>query len=143
MEFPCQFTIVDEKETGSIAEKFSRILKKGDIVTLNGNLGAGKTFFVKEVCKHFGIVNSSSPSFAIVNQYDGDSRVYHFDFYRIKKENELIDIGFEDYINDLDAISFIEWSDMFPEILPKQRYEIFIELKNDDSRELRINKYER
>lgn len=143
MEFPVSFEIKTEEETISIAKEFSEILQQGDIVTLNGNLGAGKTFFTKEVCKNFGITNSSSPSFAIVNQYDGDCRIYHFDFYRIKKEVELADLGFEDYINDLDAICFIEWSDMFPDVLPAERYEVTLELKQDNTRELKINRYER
>jgi len=143
MNFPAIFEIKTEDQTISVAKEFSSILKEGDIVTLNGNLGAGKTFFTKEVCKSFGIINSSSPSFAIVNQYDGLYKIYHFDFYRIKKEAELIDLGFEDYINDLDAICFIEWSNMYPNILPAERYEVTLKLKQDNTRELKINKYER
>ena len=140
MDFPVSFQVSDEEETIKIADEFSRILHDGDVVTLNGNLGAGKTFFVKSVCRNYGIENSSSPSFAIVNQYDGKKKIYHFDFYRIKKENELFDLGFEDYINDLDAICFIEWSDMFPEILPKRRYDISLQLNNNNIREIKITK---
>lgn len=143
MEFPVSFKVTQEEETIDIAKKFSAVLQEGDIVTLNGNLGAGKTFFVKAVCKFFGIENSSSPSFAIVNQYDGNFKIYHFDFYRIKKENELFDLGFEDYVNDLGAICFIEWSDMFPEVLPTNRFEINLNLNEDNSRDIRIIKNER
>lgn len=141
MEFPYKIIVTSEVETMNLAEEFSRIISTGDVIALNGELGAGKTFFVKSLCSNFNINNVSSPSFAIVNEYSGMYKIYHFDFYRIKKSIELYDIGFEDYIND-DAIIFIEWAEMMEEILPDRRYEIKFELLCERKREITIIKNE-
>jgi tRNA threonylcarbamoyladenosine biosynthesis protein TsaE len=130
-----------ERDSEIIAKEFAIILEKGDIVFLNGNLGTGKTFFVKSVCAEFGIRNVSSPSFAIVNEYSGLEKIVHFDFYRIRKAKELLDIGFNDYLAD-DAIIFIEWAEMYPEILPHKFYEVKFEYINDLSRNIIITKHE-
>jgi len=89
-----------EDDTILIANEFAVKLKIGMIIILNGDLGAGKTFFIKQILQKFNVTNTSSPTFAIVNEYSGDKTFYHFDFYRINKENELHNIGIEDYFND-------------------------------------------
>jgi len=139
MEFPFKKKISTEEDTKQVANLFSEVLKEGDIVLLNGNLGSGKTFFVKQICRTFGIDNVTSPTFSIVNEYYGDIKIYHFDFYRINKLVELEDIGFDEYIDDVESIIFIEWADMFPEILPdKNIYNVdFIKTKNEE-REISI-----
>lgn len=131
-----------EKDTEQIALSFITEINQGDVVILNGPLGSGKTFFVKKIAEYFKISNTSSPTFAIVNEYLGDKKLFHFDFYRINSINELHDIGFEDYLSDSEAITFIEWGELFPEILPQSRYEIQIDLNEDDSRKIVITKYE-
>ncbi len=131
-----------EKDTEQIALSFIIEINPGDIIVLNGPLGSGKTFFVKKIAEYFKISNTSSPTFAIVNEYLGDKKLFHFDFYRINSINELHDIGFEDYLSDSEAITFIEWGELFPEILPQSRYEIQIDLNEDDSRKIVITKYE-
>jgi tRNA threonylcarbamoyladenosine biosynthesis protein TsaE len=131
-----------EKDTEQIALNFISEINPGAVIVLNGPLGSGKTFFVKKIADYFKISNTSSPTFAIVNEYLGDKKLYHFDFYRINSINELHDIGFEDYLSDSDAITFIEWGELFPEILPQSRYEIQIDLNEDDSRKIVIRKYE-
>lgn len=131
-----------EKDTELIALNFANEINAGDIIVLNGPLGSGKTFFVKKIADYFKISNTSSPTFAIVNEYLGNRKLYHFDFYRINSINELHDIGFEDYLSDLEAITFVEWGELFPEILPQSRYEIQINLNEDDSRKIVIRKYE-
>jgi len=141
MEFPFHKKIITESETAEIAEEFSKLLVNGEIVLLNGDLGSGKTFFVKSVCRQFGIQNVSSPSFSIVNEYQGDKNIIHFDFYRVKKIEELYDIGFEDYIMNTETVVFIEWSNMFLEILPKKNYEIEIKFANNSEREITIVKH--
>ena len=141
MKFPFHKKIITESETAKIAEEFSELLVPGEIVLLNGDLGCGKTFFVKSVCRKFGIQNVSSPSFSIVNEYQGDKNIIHFDFYRVKKIEELYDIGFEDYIMDTETVVFIEWSNMFMEILPKKNYEIEIKFANNSEREITIVKH--
>lgn len=115
--------------------------KKGDRIILNGELGAGKTFFIKAALSSIGIKNVSSPSFAIVNEYQIDFPVYHFDFYRLKNSAELFDIGWQDYLNNEDSIIFIEWGNRFPEVLPNERIEITIDMKDGTEREFRFKKF--
>ncbi len=140
MEFPFQSDIYKEDDTVEVAKKFSRHLKKGDIVLLNGSLGSGKTFFVKHVCSEYGIKNVSSPSFSIVNEYVNSKKIFHFDFYRIKKITELYDIGFEDYINDETAVTFIEWAQLWDEILHRKSYIIDIDYDDAHKRKISIKK---
>jgi tRNA threonylcarbamoyladenosine biosynthesis protein TsaE len=142
MDFPFIKKVNSEDETSKFAEEFSSLLNPGDIILLNGDLGSGKTFFVKKICAQIGIENVSSPSFAIVNEYHNGKKVTHFDFYRITKIEELYDIGFEDYIMNREAIVFIEWADLFPDILPKKFYVINFKIINITSRELTISKHE-
>ncbi len=140
MEFPYHQKVYTEEETKNLAEELAAGLKPGDLVILNGNLGAGKTFFVKQVGNFFKTENVNSPTFALVNQYEGKIKIYHFDFYRINKPVELFDIGFNDYLNDEEAVTFIEWGNLMEEILPKSRIEIEIKLNDDFSRDFFIEK---
>ncbi len=142
MLFPFEKICNNENETRLLAKDFSEILEDGDLIVLNGNLGTGKTFFVKEILKYFNITNVTSPSFAIVNEYNGEKKIFHFDFYRIKNQNELVDIGFQDYLSDLDSVIFIEWGEMFPEILPKENIEINIQNLGGSKRKFTFKKYE-
>ena len=134
--------VCSEEETIDLAYSFADILKSGDVIVLNGNLGAGKTFFVRNVVKKFGIENVCSPTFAIVNEYINSNKIYHFDFYRINNSSELFDIGYYDYLNDLEAITFIEWGNLIPEVLPHKRIEIDIQIENDFSRKFNFIRYE-
>lgn len=142
MEFPLKIITTNENETTEVAIKFSKILKQGDVVSFIGDLGAGKTFFVKSVLSEFGHGDVSSPTFAIVNEYKNKFQISHFDFYRIKKIEELYDIGFDDYLNDEEAITFIEWANLFPQILPKHRYEIKIKYLGNSKREFIIDLFQ-
>jgi tRNA threonylcarbamoyladenosine biosynthesis protein TsaE len=138
--FPWSHTVFLENETVEIANHFASELKPGDVVLLNGKLGSGKTFFVKNVCMNFGIQNVSSPSFSIVNEYEGAYKIFHFDFYRVEKAEELEDIGFDDYLNDSEAIVFIEWAEMFEKMLPRNHYKINFQIITDGKREIKIDK---
>lgn len=140
MVFPFTRTVSSPDETKKLASEFSEIINPGIVVVLNGELGSGKTFFVKEICKNWGITNVSSPSFAIVNNYSNSRSVYHFDFYRIKKKEELFDIGFNDYINNKDAVIFIEWGNLINEILPKERIQVNIKIIDDLKRKFVFEK---
>ena len=131
-----------ENETIAIAKEFAKLITDGMVVTLIGNLGAGKTFFIKRILEDFNINNANSPSFAIVNEYYGKKKFYHFDFYRINSQVELIDIGIEDYFNDDEAVTFIEWADMFPNVIPSKRIEVNIKMMENDSRLFEIKEYE-
>lgn len=141
MEFPYERISSSEEDTRKIALEFLNVLKAGDVVVLNGELGTGKTFFIKKIAESLGVQNANSPTFAIVNEYGSQPMIYHFDFYRINKVNELHDIGLEDYLTDSDAIIFIEWGELFPEVLPSKRYEIKIQEIENEKRKFRFFKY--
>ena len=141
MFFPYARKSVSESETSIIAEEFAASLKNGMIIILNGELGAGKTFFIKQVLKQFNVTNANSPTFAIVNEYAGDKTFYHFDFYRINTESELLNIGIEDYFSDEESVIFIEWGNLFPDILPQKRIEININYLTADEREFEFKEH--
>ncbi len=136
-----EFISNSPEETFQIAKDFSDELKPGDVVALNGNLGTGKTIFVKGICAGLNAEqNPLSPTFSIINEYNGKYKIYHFDFYRIKDIEELYDIGYEDYFND-ESICLIEWANMFPEILPQERIEVLIDFgENETQRKITVNK---
>lgn len=140
MNFPIDFISKSEKETIQVAEKFSSVISIGDVICLNGDLGSGKTVFVKALCKQFDIDNVSSPSFAIVNEYNGKTKIYHFDFYRLKSVKELYEIGFDDYLLDNNSILVIEWAELFNEILPLKRYDVSFNIFDGTKRKISIRK---
>jgi tRNA threonylcarbamoyladenosine biosynthesis protein TsaE len=131
----------DPADIDQFAREIKDLIKPGDIFALTGNLGSGKTYLVKKIAGLLGAKNTSSPSFAIVNEYLAEIKIYHFDFYRIKKVAELYDIGFEEYF-DSEAVVFIEWADMFPEMIPSDCYKINIQMLNNDERKLTLVKDE-
>ena len=135
-------TVNDEKGTEDLAIKFAKGIRNGQVIVLNGNLGSGKTFFIKKILQHFGINYVNSPSFAIVNEYEGNIKAFHFDFYRLKNINELYDIGWQDYLNDDEAVIFIEWGELINEALPKKRLEIFITILEGSIRKFECMRYE-
>ena len=142
MRFPFEITVDSQEDTADTARRFAEEIQGGDVIALTGNLGSGKTFFVNKICKYFGIENVSSPSFAIVNQYQNSLLINHFDFYRIKKEVELYDIGFNEYLSEPAAINFIEWADLFPELLPQKHFKVAISIIDQTKRKIEISKNE-
>ncbi len=141
MEFPFERMVESEQETAEIASHFSKSIRPGNIICLIGNLGTGKTFFIKSVCREFEINNISSPTFAIVNQHTGKFSVNHFDLYRIKKAEELYDIGFEEYLSDSNSITFIEWADLFEDVIAECSYKVYFKFFGQSNRKIRIEKY--
>lgn len=142
MFYPSERICRTESDTENLAIEFANSLNGGEVVILTGNLGAGKTFFIKSVCFVMGIHNVVSPTFAIVNEHNGKFHINHFDFYRINSVNELYDIGFDDYLNNNSSITFIEWGELFRDILPKKRIEIKIDFDSKQTRIFKLNKYE-
>lgn len=130
-----------QEETIKLAERFAKQkLYPGVVAALYGDLGSGKTHFVKGVCKAFNVLNhASSPSFTIINEYKSDKiTIYHFDFFRIHDLSEISEIGFDDYIYS-DAISLIEWADRVEKMLPDVRYDIyFYHTENENERIIKI-----
>jgi tRNA threonylcarbamoyladenosine biosynthesis protein TsaE len=98
-------------------------------------MGAGKTTFIKAVCEELGVDDViTSPTFAIINEYEGrDGSIFHFDFYRIKKLEEVYDMGYEDYFYS-GALCFIEWPELIEEVLPEDAVRVSIAEQPDGSR---------
>ena len=126
-------------ETLEIAKEFAKNLSVGDIVLLNGDLGAGKTVFVKGVTDYFsnGKAVAVSPTFLIVNVYEISPEIYHFDLYRINDVSELDAIGAEEYFYG-DGISFVEWPERASGMFPSFAKKIYIEKVNENIRKIRI-----
>ena len=126
-------------DTINFAKQYAKTLKAGDVVLLDGNLGAGKTVFAKGIVEYFsnGSQIAVSPTFTIVNEYNSNPVIYHFDFYRIKNQDELIAIGIEEYLYG-GGICIIEWPERAPDILQGIDYKLVKILKDNN---LRIIEY--
>ena len=128
-------------DTEKIAYDFSQKLKSGDVVCMYGEMGVGKTAFVRGLARGLDITEPiTSPTFTIVNEYSGRLTLYHFDVYRIDDPDEMYEIGYDEYI-DGDGVSVIEWPQLIDDMLPYKRYNVTIS-KNydmgDDFRKITI-----
>ena len=124
-------------DTLNIAKNFARLLSRGDLVVLTGELGAGKTKFTEGFLSFYGIEDEiSSPTFNIVNEYSVNGiNIYHFDVYRLEDSEEFYAIGGEEYFDK--GICLIEWGELIKDVLPKDYLEIKFE-KNLDNENIRI-----
>ena len=130
--FTC--TTNSPEETAHLAELVGQKIREGTVLCLEGDLGAGKTLFVQSLAHTLGVEGEvTSPTFNLMNVYEGICRVYHFDLYRLENAAELEDIGFYEYTEDPDGIVFIEWSDKFPEELPDDYLSIRIDRLAEDA----------
>jgi tRNA threonylcarbamoyladenosine biosynthesis protein TsaE len=134
-----EILIKDLSGIDAAAKQFLAALGQRSVVAFYAPMGAGKTTFITAVCKALGVRNDavSSPSFSIVNEYrgsDGQS-IFHFDFYRIDKIAEALDIGFFEYI-DSGSLCLIEWPENIEEILPEETLRVHITVLSDQSRRL-------
>jgi tRNA threonylcarbamoyladenosine biosynthesis protein TsaE len=125
-------------ETKKIAYEFAKNLKSGDALCMYGDLGVGKTAFVQGLAQGLGIDEPiTSPTFTIVNEYEGDLPLYHFDVYRIADSDEMYEIGYDEYVYG-DGVSVIEWPQLIEDILPENRYDITISKDYDKGENYRI-----
>lgn len=122
------------------AQEFIDQMGDNKIFAFYGSMGAGKTTFVKALCKAMGVTDTvNSPTFAIVNEYDTPMGhpIYHFDFYRIKRLAEVYDMGYEDYFYGR-GLCFIEWPELVEELLPEETVKVTIEEQPDGTRVVRF-----
>lgn len=130
------------KETKEFGRKLGSLLKPGDIVSLNGDLGAGKTTLTKSIGLGLGVDDYiTSPTFALINEYEGRVPVYHFDVYRLENVEELYDLGFDEYFYGK-GVSIVEWGNKIEKLLPEERIVLDIKTGRDiDERKIYITGY--
>ncbi len=131
-----EYVSKSEKETIKIAKDFAKTLKGGDVVLLNGEMGAGKTAFTKGIAVALGITEQiTSPTYAYMNDYD--SKLYHYDCYRLSSGEDAEALGLTDYFYS-NGICVIEWSENIIDVLPKKVIEVKIEKINEKTRKIII-----
>jgi tRNA threonylcarbamoyladenosine biosynthesis protein TsaE len=125
-------TIASIDDLPLLAQELIRAFPKKSVFLFNGQMGAGKTTLIKEMCKALGVTDGmSSPTYSIVNEYTGAIDViYHFDLYRLKNTEECFDIGFEEYVNS-GNYCFIEWPDVAMPIIPNIYVEVNLKIENE------------
>lgn len=126
-----------EQHTEQIACAFAESLRGDEIIALHGDLGAGKTAFTRGLARGLGINDGvSSPTFALVHEYEGKYKLYHFDMYRINSFDDLYSTGFFDYSGN--GVLIIEWSENIEEFLPDERINIMLRHLSENEREITI-----
>ena len=127
--------IKDIEHISEAAREFINQMGEARVFAFYGKMGAGKTTFVKAICEELGVDDViTSPTFAIINEYTTNQQpIYHFDFYRIKKLEEVFDMGYEDYFYS-EALCFIEWPELIEEILPDDAVRVSISEQEDGTR---------
>lgn len=124
------------KDTEKFGERLGEVLKKGDIVCLNGDLGAGKTTLTKSIGLGLGVKDYiTSPTFALINEYRGRIPVYHFDVYRLENIDELDDLGFDEYFFG-EGVCIIEWAEKIETMIPQDRIVLDIKRGQDESKRI-------
>jgi tRNA threonylcarbamoyladenosine biosynthesis protein TsaE len=138
-----QIKVFDIRQLDEAAKKLIKFAGENRIWLFEGDLGAGKTTLIKAICRNFNVEDIvNSPSFSLVNEYKGKNGAifYHLDFYRIKNEEEAMDIGAEEYIFS-GNYCFIEWPSKIASLLPQQYVSVSIQVGPDGSRSLNLVKY--
>ena len=130
-------TINNIEQLHEAAQQFiTEVLPGHHIIAFYGKMGAGKTTFIKALCEELGVEDVvTSPTFAIVNEY-GPPQIYHFDFYRIKRLEEVYDMGYEDYFYQKNALCLIEWPELIEELLPDDALRVTISEALDGTRSI-------
>ena len=127
-----EFISHSTSETEEIASNFAKQLEKSDFVALFGDLGVGKTAFVRGFASHFGISGVKSPTYTIVNEHHGRANLYHFDMYRISDGDDLYSISYDDYV-EAEGYCIAEWSENIEDDIPEDA--IYVSISRVDGRE--------
>ncbi len=127
-------------DTEALAASMAHLLHNGDVVSFSGQLGAGKTVFIRGLAAGMGIdpEEISSPSYTLVNEYKGSLNLFHFDLYRLKDKSELYGIGWDDYLSR-DGIVVAEWGEKAEDFLPKLHIKVKIDILSGKSRRITIH----
>lgn len=137
-----EIRIPDLNSIDTAAEQFVNNMGNRHIFAFYGKMGAGKTTFIRAVCHKLGVEEEvTSPSFAIVNEYRSDTlgeSIFHFDFYRIKKIEEVYDLGYEDYFYG-GGLNFIEWPELIEPLLPEDTVKVEIAENSDGGRVVKVD----
>ncbi len=137
----CQIYLNSLQETALFARQLSVLAKPGDIICLDGDLGAGKTALTQEIAKGLEVPPScyvTSPTFAILQEYPGRMPLYHMDFYRLSDETEIIDLGFEEFFY-LRGLTVIEWPERAGSLIPALRLLLTITIEADLARKVDLD----
>ena len=130
------------EETFSRGKDFARSLVAGDVVALAGPMGSGKTVFTQGIASGLGVEDVvNSPTFKLVGEYDSDPPLYHFDFYRIISASDLAALGLDHYFG-CEGICVIEWSDLFPNVIPRKAIRVSFNRIGEGEREISIERTE-
>jgi tRNA threonylcarbamoyladenosine biosynthesis protein TsaE len=136
-----EFIVNSVEKTEKIGNQIGKLVNKGDIICLMGNLGTGKTHLTKGIAKGLDIQDHiTSPTFNIVNEYEGRIKLFHFDVYRVNDPDEIAAIGFDEYIFG-DGVSIIEWANYIEELIPEESLKITIEKipeLNENARKIKM-----
>ena len=135
-----EYQSASPEQTAQLAKKIADMIQPGTVICLNGDLGAGKTLFVQSLARALGVDGEvTSPTFNLMNVYEGKMRIFHFDLYRLEQEYELEEIGFYDYADEPDGLVLIEWAEKFPDCLPENY--ISLEIQRTEHEKQRILKF--
>ena len=139
MNAPFLFVADSLEKTNFLGRELAFLVLPGDLIALSGELGAGKTTFVKALAASLGIAEDdvSSPSYTLLNEYAGQIPMYHFDLYRLEGADDVDDLGFDEYMEG-DGLAVVEWADVAPQILPSEYLEIKIMISGEESRDLEL-----
>jgi len=129
------------EETKKLGETLAKGFSPGLVVALFGPLGSGKTCLTQGICSGLEVKDFVvSPSFVLINEYEGKYKVYHIDLFRLEKLSEIINLGYEEYFYG-EGICIIEWAEKAKELLPDKRMEIYLKIISEKEREIRIKEF--
>ena len=127
------------EETINFAENYAKIITPPKVIVLSGDLGAGKTTFSKGFGKGLGINEIiTSPTFALLNEYEGNIKLYHFDMYRLSSKEEAIELGFDEYFKKNDGVVLVEWAENVSGLITPPTTKITIEKLSENQRKIKV-----
>lgn len=137
------YNTVSDRETIKLGQKLGAVLNEGDVIALVGELGSGKTWFAKGIAIGLGISPGTvitSPSFSLLNEYEGRCTFFHMDAYRLESLSDFISAGLDEYFFQ-DGVVAMEWADRWPEILPDWRVKVEFAIVDDHLRKITLSGY--